>query len=573
MSFSFAVGDLQVEARGKNKQSPATEEKSLTKPRKVESAECAECYKGATRLFANGKVIDALRLMKANQEKCRDSMRFHLLLSTILLRNPGHAKEAALAAATAVELEPTSVPGNLQLGLCWMASGDAQKAIDAMENLVKIDPTSYEAWSTLGTLYNEQHDAARSKSCLAKAAVLEPASRMAKLRTVKNLFKQGKPKAVANELARLITDDSLEPEFFIPLSRDALDVEAYDEAIQAADRALGAYPNIAEPVKTKAIAQFYRRDYADGLTTINQLIGAAREDNEAIAVKALLLLKLGKTRDAQTAIAKLPQQARALPLAGLAWALAAERTGDAEEAIDQLEGTLRHNQIFAPAHIELCRIYLRQGKLEDTRSESGEIARSLLFVSSGKAFESRLALEEAPKRDKMQEALTLARQAIKLDPRDPEAHIALAMCEVKGGKLDSARVAIDTALRIEPGNVDALLTHAKILESEGKSDKSLEALKALRTVANGDGEVLFALSQAYSDKGDFTSALKLLKPYMSEQADPIVIFALAKTHERAGNIKEAKKYFQESLDGGLKGQRALLAKEALKNLGNEMPEI
>lgn len=541
----------------------------VTKKAKPDSPECAACYKDASKMFATGKSTDAYKLLKANQANCKDSVKFNLLLSTVLLRMPTHEKEAAQAAATAIELDPTSVAAHFQLAISLAASGDSANAVAAYEKLVKLDPANYEAWSALSTLYSELHESAKAKTASAKAAALEPNSRIAKVRTAQNLFKQGKAAAASAELERLINDDQMEPEFFIGLAKDALDMQAYPESIKAADRALATYPKLTELLKTKSTAQLWKREYTAGLETISKLDPSVKSEQDAMAIRALHLINLGKIKEAQPLVSKLPTKTTEVPLAGLARAYMAEREGNITEATKQLESALRHNQIFAPPHIELARIAMRQGRSDDVLAEAREVQRSKPFIASGKAFESRLALEGAPVREKVAEALNLAKEAVKLNGDDPEALVALCLANLKGGKVEEAQQSINKALEIEPGNIDVQLAAIKIIAGQGKTEKNLEALQALREIAPGDPEVLSALSEAYSDKGDSSSAIKLLRPYLEEgTTEPSLVFALARVYEHAGRGKEASKYFQQSLSEGLKGQRALLAREALKSLGN-----
>jgi predicted Zn-dependent protease len=551
------------------KEKPISDTAPAAKKAKPESPECAACYKDASRLFATGKSTDAYKLLKANQVNCKDSVRFNMLLSTILLRMPSHEKEAAQAAAMAVELDPTSIAAQFQLGIALTASGDSKNAVEAYERLVNLDPANYEAWSALSTAYTDLHESVKAKTASAKAAALEPNSRLAKIRTAENLFKQGKATAGAAELDKLIGDDQMEPEFFIGLAKDALKMDAYAEAIKAADRALAAYPKLTELLKTKSTAQLWRRDYTAGLETISKLEPSARSEQEAMAIRALHLINLGRTKEAHPLVSKLPARTTDLPLAGLARAYMAEREGNVAEAVHQLESALRQNQVFAPPHIELARLALRQGKTEDVLAEAREIQRSRPYLASGKAFESRLALEGATARDKVAEALHLAREAVKTNGEDPEALIALCLATLKGGKVEEAQQSIQKALQIEPGNVDVQLAAIKIMASEGKTDKSLEALQALREMAPGDSEVLCTLAEVHSSKGDSSSAIKLLRPYLEDRtAAPTLVYALARVYENAGRGKEASKYFRQSLSEGLQGQRALLAREALKSLGN-----
>ena len=566
--FFVSMGANPPAEAKKSQRSEEPPELTLTKKNKPDSPECVACTKEASKLFAANKAVDALKVLKLNQANCKNSLSFNLLMSTILLRMPTHEKEAAQAAALAVSADPDSVPANFQLAICATAGGDAKQAVTAYEKVVSIDPTNYEAWSGLGTLYEQLHDKTKAKSCAEKAADLEPNSRTAKIRSAQNLFKQGKDASVATELDRLLSDEHLEPEFFIGLAKDALEMQAYAESIRAADKALSAYPKFADLLKTKATAQLWKRQYADGLATISK-IDSRNTATDVSAVKAALLLKLGKTKEAQIYTAKIPANTTD-EIAALAKGFIAQRNGETSDAIALFENAMRKNQLFAPAHIELARIYLRQGRSEELIAEAREIARSRPFASTAKSFESRLALEEAPRREKMELAVKLAREAVKLNGDDPEALTALALSELKGGKIDSARESIKKALEIEPGNIDVLLANAKLYEGDGNADKRIETLEAIEAIAPGDSEVLIALSQAYCDKGDIAGAIKMLRGKISEaKTDAVVYFALARACDRNGKSKDAAKYYKQSLSTGLTGQRASLAREALKNIGSQ----
>lgn len=536
---------------------------------KSDSPECAACIKSATALFAQGKNMDAMKLLKNNQEQCKNSERFNLLLSTVLLRMRSHEQEAADAAAIAVHLNPTSTAANMQYGVCLMATGQKPQAIAAFETLTKLDPASYEAWSALSTLYTETGDNEKAKVCGNKASCLEPGSRSARLRTAQNLFKAGNATALSSELGTLIADDDLEPEFFIVLSKEALSMNAYPEAIKAADKALAAYPKATDVIKTKAEAELWNRDYESALKTVARLDPKVKDDVDGNAVKALVLMRLGRTQEAVPVLARIPERTDDSVIATFAKAVAHERNGNVQAAIKGFEGSLSTNQAFGPAHVELARIYLRLGKDDDALTESRESLRSKPFVSSGKAIESRLALEGAPAKEKMDEAMRLAREAMKSNAEDPEALIALGLCELKGARMNAATDLIKRAIEIEPGNIDAQLAQAKLYEGAGDHAKRLEVLKEAQTMAEGDSEVLVALAQAYVDNNDGDSALAVLKQGMAaHKSDAVLAFALARAYERKGNSEEAVKYFKQSLAQGLKGARAILAKEALRHLGD-----
>ncbi|MBZ0185923.1 MAG: tetratricopeptide repeat protein, partial [Candidatus Obscuribacterales bacterium] len=265
--------------------------------RKVESAECKKTIAEATRLFAQKKSIAAIELLQSSEKTCAGCDRFYVLLSSILLRQRGSQQKAAQAASMAVSLNPQSQAANMQLGVSLMAAGKTAEAAKAFSDLTNLAPTSYEAWSALTSIYTDLGENEKAKTCANKAACLEPESREARLRTIKSLSQQGKLTSAKQELKQLIADDELEPEFFIILAQTAEDIGAHKEALEATSRVLNQYPDNQEVLSTRSQASYFSRDYQAALESASRL---SDDNQKAVAIRALCLIKLGKAKEAGT---------------------------------------------------------------------------------------------------------------------------------------------------------------------------------------------------------------------------------------------------------------------------------
>ncbi len=555
----FCGGTAVARAKEKVKSPPESTKTTVVSP------ECKQCVREASSLFAQGKNMDALELLKKWQPKCRNSEGLHMLMSTILLRMKNRPEEAAEAARIAVTLNPKSVAANLLYATCLLVKDDKVAAAEAFEQLLKIDPTSYEAWSALSQLYTQLGNAERARVCGNKAGLLEPGTRDARLRVFNNLKRAGKHQAIAHELQTLIHDEDLEPEFFVLVAREALSAGAYSEAVDAANRVLKSYPDNSEMLSVKATTQLWQREYKGVLKTLE----GAGDSPEVASVKAIALIQLGKVKEAKAlvdaALAGNPRLANAL----FAHGLLAERSGEFRVAMKALQASIAQEQVFSPAHIELARIYLQIGDEEKALEEAREIGRVRQYIAASKAMEARVALAGAPARDRMKKAINLARIALRENENDPEALIAVALCELKGGDLSAARPNAIKAQEIEPGNLDALMAVSQLAHGEGDNRRRLDILKQASTFAPSNGELLLALSQAYIDAGDLSSPVKALKNAASmNKSDPVLAFALGETYDKNSNDKLALKWFQQSLDNGLKGRRAESAREAIKRLSD-----
>ncbi|MBZ0189365.1 MAG: hypothetical protein K8F91_24180, partial [Candidatus Obscuribacterales bacterium] len=254
-------------------------------------------------------------------------------------------------------------------------------------------------------------------------------------------------------------------------------------------------------------------------------------------------------------------------LANLARGILLSQDGQYGKALDSLYSSLQNDDRFAPAHLELARIYLKQENVEKTREQARQIAENRDWVSSARAMEARAALIDAPARKKMEEALELARQAIKEDGNNPEAMVAKSLCDLLAGQVGSARNLIDKALAIEPGNIEAIIVRARLLKAEGKDKDSLSLLLKTRAFAAGESDLLTTIARAYQSQGDSKIAMDVLKNGTENgRSGARVAFELAKLLRDQGKNKQAKKYFDTCLANGLSGPKAVIARQALKEL-------
>jgi len=424
----------------------------------VESPECKECTKKAQVLFAQDNIKEALAVLSANEGKCANSMRYNLLYSTILLRSKDGQKQAAVYARRAQELEPTSLVANLQAGITAMIVGNKKEAVAFFKQTVALDPGSYEAWSSLGKLYGELGDSEQEKICGAKAACLEPKSRQAKIRMLRGIADSGSINALKKELDKLIDDESIEPEFFPYVAKEAYELGVFDKAERACDRVLKAYPNSLECKKTKILSLLWQNKFKEAATLLGD---SNNSPGELAAVSVLIALKTGNEKQSAS-LAKALETEPDSPIILLAQGISQAHQKQYQDAIVTLRKSLKQNELFAPAHIELCRIYIKQKEFDSALQEAREIGRCNGFEAIAKAMEARVNLVQSTAVEKRQKADALARQAFKMDQNAPEVLITLARVHLSAGRVNESKILAEKALMIEPGNDDAILLVSEI---------------------------------------------------------------------------------------------------------------
>ncbi len=424
----------------------------------IESPECKECTKKAQVLFAQDNIKEALAVLSANEGKCANSMRYNLLYSTILLRSKDGQKQAAAFAKRAQELEPTSLVANLQAGITAMIVGNKKEAVVSFKKTVALDPGSYEAWSSLGKLYGELGDSEQEKICGAKAACLEPKSRQAKIRMLRGIADSGNISALRKELDKLIEDESLEPEFFPYVAKEAYELGVFDKAELACDRVLKAYPNSLECQKTKVLSLVWQNKYKQAATLLG-MIKSSSPEMMAASVLVGLKTNIETPRNRLTeALSNEPDS----PIVLLTQGISQAHQKQYQEAIVTLRKSLKQNELFAPSHIELCKIYIKQKEFDSALQEAREIGRCNGFEAIAKAMEARVNLVQSTAVEKRQKADTLARQAFKMDENAPEVLITLARVHLSAGRVSESKRLAEKALMIEPGSDDAILLVSEI---------------------------------------------------------------------------------------------------------------
>ena len=94
------------------------------------------------------------------------------------------------------------------------------------------------------------------------------------------------------------------------------------------------------------------------------------------------------------------------------------------------------------------------------------------------------------------EAVTAWQQAIALAPQKPDYHLGLARVLYWKGDRAKALQAVDSSLRLQPGNADALKLKGDILLADQNPSAAREAYLAAQQVNPGDGELATRLERA-----------------------------------------------------------------------------
>jgi tetratricopeptide (TPR) repeat protein len=551
------------------------------KGKRADEPGCPGCLTSAAGLFARGNTLQAADLLRSWKEKCPSNVQLRLLLNTILMRLPNTASEALQVAQEACELAPDSTLAHFQCAMTLLTMGRAPEAAAKFEQVVALDPANYEAWLSLSEIYGGAADSDKARLAQAKAASLSPSTRSARTRTITSLHRAGNSKGVQAEVKRLF-GESLEPEFFLGLSDELMNIGYFQEAGQCLERYLdqsksqqqgscSAAPGI---LLNLALCHYLDGNYGQASKVLAPLqkdrpskgkSASSSAGSEGQALAALLAMQAGDLSGAEKAIEpNSPDKLMQLAAGELAM-----RQGNYKAAREHFNNSNQEKRL-AVSRLRLAEIALKSGDTMDAISSATDLSKinGLRVEALSLAIKGRLRQDELDK-DSLQSLVT---EITRLTASDGEqsgraglayAHSALALAAMTND-IGRAKQEIDRALAINPNNYEVQLANARINEKLGRPAEAKAALEKALNLAPGDIEGLSQLGLLLSQDNDERAESLLTRACQEGEPGARYTFALARLLEKKGKPAEAAKLFERSLEGGLSGPDMLMARDSLK---------
>jgi Tfp pilus assembly protein PilF len=107
---------------------------------------------------------------------------------------------------------------------------------------------------------------------------------------------------------------------------------------------------------------------------------------------------------------------------------------------------------------------------------------------------------DALERSHLQEAITLLRQVVELEPGSFHGHLALGIACTKALEIPQAQRALETAIELEPANFYAHLRIAQMYQRVGVPKKAKEEFQAALNLARTSEEKKFARDLLESER-------------------------------------------------------------------------
>lgn len=190
----------------------------------------------------------------------------------------------------------------------------------------------------------------------------------------------------------------------------------------------------------------------------------------------------------------------------------------------------------------------------------------LLFQQAETAREKA---RDDPAREK---AADLYREAIKLRPAFPAAHVGLARVLLDLNQFKEAHVAIEAARKTRPSYAEASAVEGRIYREEAFPDDAIRAFRrAIREAGGVQPEAYVGIAKVFEDKGQFAEATVEYRKALTQLSDsePVVYQMLGAAYERVEKPKEAVAAYEKYLQLAPNGSYAAAVRSILDQLKRE----
>ncbi len=397
----------------------------------------------------------------------------------------------------------------------YKAAGKNNEAITEYNDFIKLDPNRVEGYIALSSLY---YQLGRYKEA---ADTANSAIRLAK-NDVRVYLAAGEAQLANNQL---------------PI------------AVNYLDQAVVLDPTLAEAHLKRGVALFHlNRRYPDALDSLNKAL--ALNDNLAEGHYYAGIIYYENRNDPKKAQEQWEKTVAINPGYGEAWiklGLLYSQLNMLDKAMAAYNRALAINEKDAPTHYFLGLLYESRNDLPAAEAHYRRAAE----LNSG-LVNARYRLASVLQREggKLDQALAAAQEAVKLDPRNPEAQVALGDLLLVRNQLGPATQAYKTALDNRNNYPEAFYGRSEALLGQKQLDAALSDVNQVISLrpawANAyllQGRILTEQGQVDAANASFSKARTL------DPDNPALLFNVGSLNEMRGDLDGAIKAYEGSLKG------------------------
>ncbi|SDT38685.1 tetratricopeptide repeat protein [Actinoplanes derwentensis] len=187
--------------------------------------------------------------------------------------------------------------------------------------------------------------------------------------------------------------------------------------------------------------------------------------------------------------------------------------------LDQAEEAVRIGLVTTPADPELLGLLAGLRRLRGDFGAALEFADAAVAVAPGHAVAHIERAECLLGLARWAEALTAAREAVRLDPWRPEPHRVLARCLTVRKDFGAAREAAGRAITIAPHSVPDLMTLAEVERNAGRRDAARAATSRALAQDPEDAEGRWMMALLDAEKMQVRDAMRGLRQLAADHPE------------------------------------------------------
>ena len=282
----------------------------------------------------------------------------------------------------------------------------------------------------------------------------------------------------------------------------------FDDALDELSAALGENPDNMDALYMSAVCHRYKRNFDVALDLLGRLKDLAPENGRAHQEEGHAYRDMGKAELA------LPAYARAC----------------------------RYNPALVASWKGQLDILLREGR----KKQAAQIAASLKAMQA--LPPPLLGVIDLRAQGRLLKAEDLCRQFLQKVPHHTEGMRLLADIGVRLGVLDDAEFLLESALKIEPGNVGVHINYIRILRKRQKFARALEQARQLlgTNPKNPQFQSLFAIESMQT--GDYDRALEAFDKILEQlPADPVTHTSKGHAYKTLGQYEDAVAAYHDAI--------------------------
>jgi len=271
----------------------------------------------------------------------------------------------------AIENDKTFTGARMNLVYLYFLKRAPDKAIPQLKEVIALEPSNAEALVMLGDAYLAQNDQqnAEQNYLAALEGRLDNAGALFGLAQISRLKGETREATIYLNRVATLSADSKSPDFLYRFGLEAMQVEMFDEAKSALQRAVELRPNDPALMLALGIAWLRKTDLFEAEKLFRRVLEIQPANAQAQLHLGYVLLTQKKYPEAKLWLEKSGRSGVAVPEVSYYLGLLAQDQGDDTRAIALLETAVQHLPSYALARIALGSSYLRLKNYVRARQE------------------------------------------------------------------------------------------------------------------------------------------------------------------------------------------------------------